>query len=424
MTLITLATLKRLPWYRIGKVSMFLALLVCLPWAVWRAVNNGGCDFEDYRRAGQYVLDHHHRNEDSMMFRYLPSTDVAMIPLALLPPTIGATLWYLFNCACWYGFLRTVRGMMPENWQTWLSDSAVLAAAWLILPLAIDGFLVATFHLAMLWLMVAGLHQVAQNREITGGVLLGTAVWVKLLPVAGVGYLLLKRKWKPAFLALLVTLAIDLVLCLPAYGVRGTVEVHRHWIAHGALGATKGQMGEEVVNEDRLTNQSLNVALRRILTDNSPHNHLAVTDLSPRQLLIVFLTLNILLGVVAIYLFRRPASELDDRDWSFEIALLALCTLWFSPVVWSYHPTAVLPALSLVLGRWWMQKPGFLLTFIWLVGLAMFGVYHVRAACHMLWISFLIGGMLIKYGWWESSEKSEESTPRNSQEFHKQSTSH
>ena len=44
------------------------------------------------------------------------------------------------------------------------------------------------------------------------------AAWVKLLPLAGVGYLLLKRKWLPAMLA--VACAVGLAATAPPAATR------------------------------------------------------------------------------------------------------------------------------------------------------------------------------------------------------------
>ena len=79
---------------------------------------------------------------------------------------------------------------------------AVLAAELLVMPLALDHFCLGAFHILMVWLMVAGLGRAARGRPWSGGLLLGMAVWVKLLPLMGVGYLVLKRKWLAAGVAL------------------------------------------------------------------------------------------------------------------------------------------------------------------------------------------------------------------------------
>ena len=64
---------------------------------------------------------------------------------------------------------------------------ATLAAGLLAMPLVVDGMALGGFHVLMLWLMLAGLDRAIQGRAISGGVLLGIAAWLKLVPLLGVG---------------------------------------------------------------------------------------------------------------------------------------------------------------------------------------------------------------------------------------------
>ena len=140
----------------------------------------------------------------------------------------------------------------------------------------------------MIWLMVAGLLHASQGRHWKGVALLGLAVWLKLLPIVGVGYLLLKRKWQPAVIALLVVAAVDVTLSLAAFGWKGTINEHLMWASAGAAGTVDEQMnGHSVIDEDRITNQSTMVILRRFLTERGGYPQLALADLSPGALSIV-----------------------------------------------------------------------------------------------------------------------------------------
>lgn len=67
----------------------------------------------------------------------------------------------------------------------------------------------------MVWLMVAGIGRAAHDRPWSGGVMLGFAVWVKLLPLMGVAYLLLKRKWLAAGIALVWAAVVNLCCACP-----------------------------------------------------------------------------------------------------------------------------------------------------------------------------------------------------------------
>ena len=59
-----------------------LALLIAAgPWAVYRAAVNGGSDFPHFQEAGRFVAEQGTRHPRSALYRYLPSIDVACIPL-------------------------------------------------------------------------------------------------------------------------------------------------------------------------------------------------------------------------------------------------------------------------------------------------------------------------------------------------------
>jgi hypothetical protein len=84
-----------------------------------------------------------------------------------------------------------------------------------------------------------------------------------------------------------------------------------------------------------------------------------------------------------------------------EIALMTLATLWFSPVVCGYHPTAATPALMLVLARVG-RRPMLLGTTIvgWLTAMSLLGWPLARAFGEMFWTTILLGGMLVATSRW------------------------
>ena len=120
----------------------------------------------------------------------------------------------------------------------------------------------------MVWWMVSGLGRISRGRCWSGGALLGLAIWIKLLPLVGVGYLLLKRKWLPAVVALATAIAVDLALSLAAFGPQTTWQLHRQWFQGEAHGEQNRMLTRrEPIDEDRLNNQSALIVMRRILTD-------------------------------------------------------------------------------------------------------------------------------------------------------------
>jgi alpha-1,2-mannosyltransferase len=391
---------------------MALALVAIFPWSVHRAVKDGGCDLQDFCISGQYVLDHGVRmyeilDEDgniaraaSCLGRYLPSVDIAFIPLALLPISITAALWYCMNVASWYGLLRIVQRELLTIEDTSERQRGTLAAALLMLPVAVDGFLLGSFHMLVVLLTVAGLTNAWHGRAVRGGLLLGIGVWLKLLPIVGVGYLLLKRKWLAAGVAVLCVLTIDVALSVVGYGPATAWQEHVHWLNQGAVGSATRQMDERKANdEDRITNQSTMVVVRRLFNDRAGFPKLTITTLSPAMLGAAELSVLGGLGAAVLWLLRRPASALRPDDWSAEISLVLLSTLWFSPVVWSYHFSAAFPALAFLMARPGHEASKRATAGVWIFALACFTIPLARAGGHMLWATFFVGAQVAVVGW-------------------------
>jgi hypothetical protein len=373
---------------------MWLLVAACAPWAVHRAWANGGTDLPGFRAAGRFVLDHATRHPRSVLYRYLPSLDAVAIVLTAGPISAVAAVWYVLNAGCWFGLLRTIqRQLVPEVGQQF-SREVTLAAALLCLPLALDGFLLGGFHVLMVWLMIAGMHRALRGQTWAGGALLGTAAWLKLLPLAGIGYLFLKRKWRAGNVALATVVVLDLALSTAAYGWRESYELHCDWFWREAVGTSERELAEGTNDdEDRLTNQSLLVVLRRTLTDRGGFPELSFARMSAGELTVTAAIVSGGLGIAILALLSSPQRFAPPDDVG-EISLVALCTLWFSPVVWSYHLVAAVPALAVVLARRPSAGKRWLVIGVWCTALALFSVETARAAGQMLWATFFVGSCL------------------------------
>jgi hypothetical protein len=156
------------------------------------------------------------------------------------------------------------------------------------------------------------------------------------------------------------------------------------------------------IEQQRDRNQSPAAVMRRVLTrmgaDGSAAKAVIVSvcDLSPRQLQGVFLAAMGLLAGALAYYWRKPAAGLTCQRWAGEVAIVVLATLWFCPVVWSYHPTAGIPALAVVLaagaGHGRRKRVAVI---AWLVALILLGIPQARAAGEFLWASLLLGAVVV-----------------------------
>ena len=485
-------------------------LIVGLPMAYKTAIDQGP-DLAGFCDAGRYILEHGTRMPDSTLARYWPSADVPWILFAMLPISVAAVLWYCIGCATWLGLLRTICDRMLVGLDSTAKRHATLAAGLLAMPLALDGMRMGSFHVLMVWLMILGLDRACRGEETTGGILLGTGAWLKLLPLLGIGFLFYQRKWKGALIALATVIVLDVGLSVAAYGPAGAWREHVLWWQCGATGTANRQLtSDRPTDEDRLTNQSVAITLRRLLTSlgcqpaaqskpdqaalpidpqksnaasptkgrpenrqfefascigclspNKPVGQESLTygtemksthdldteppalkrerlanvkarrrvqlaDLAPAQLHIVFLA-TMAIRALGVAIYCRPirsagtdrASSLHGRRSSrteeipAKIAMMTLATLWFSPVVWSYHFVAAAPALAILFlrGRYrWQWIAPTIAVWVGSLGLLAFDV--ARVAGVLLWMSLLLGVGLVVFPVVDDTERSCENPER------------
>ena len=393
---------RQVNWETAGRGLFVLLLLIGLPIAWHRAIHRTNLDFVTFYDAGRYLWEHGARDPASGLCKYLPSADVAWMAIALLPLPLAAAAWYCLGAWSWIGLLGTIRRYLLPELDAATARHVVLLTGLLAMPLALDGLCLGAFHIFMVWAMVAGLGRISRGRPWSGAVLLGTAIWIKLLPIAGVAYLLLKRRWQPALVALAWAAALDVVLSVGAMGPQAAWNEHlRWWNQEGARSTSQQLTANGLIDEDRLTNQSTMVMMRRLLTRFGGKLHYAKlypwrANLNAAQLTAAYALVTALLGLgVAVYC-RRPARATSPGQWSNEIAMAALSTLWFSPVVWSYYPTAAAPALAVVLGKV-ARRPGvaWVVSCTWMAAIALLGLNAVRAWGDLLWLSFALGATLV-----------------------------
>jgi hypothetical protein len=250
--------------------------------------------------------------------------------------------------------------------------------------------------------------------------------WLKLLPLLGVGFLLYQRKWKGALIAMATVVVLDVALSVVAFGPAGAWREHVLWWERGAAGTTNRQLTSvSPRDEDRLTNQSVAITLRRLLTSlgsqpaaksateqaaestaiqrgqiiNLPaRRRVQLADLTSAQLQTVFLaTMAILALGVAIYC-RPEASRAWSEQGPNKIAMMTLATVWFSPVVWSYHLVAATPVLAILFlrgrYRWQWVVP---VVVVWVGALVLLASDVARASGVLLWMSLLLGAGLVAF---------------------------
>ena len=100
---------------------------------------------------------------------------------------------------------------------------------------------------------------------------------------------------------------------------------------------------------------------------------------------------------VAIYC-RPVGSQQWPTLGPAKIAMMSLATIWFSPVVWSYHLVASTPVLAILFlrgrYRWQWVVP---VVVVWAGSLGLLAFDVARASGVLLWMSLLLGAGLVAY---------------------------
>jgi len=390
-------------WERLGYVAFVGQLLILAPLALRRMLTNGGTDFPEFYAAGRYVLVWGERQPGTILAYYWPSLDVAWAFLAWMPVPLAAVTWFVAVSLAYVGLLAASAKYLLADWEPRLRRQAALAAGLLVMPLALDHLCLGAFHIVMLWWMVLGLGRAVRGKWFTGGLFLGMAVWIKLLPAIGVGYLVLKRQWRAAGTALVAAVAIDVGLSLIAFSPSDAWQYHVRWWQRDGFGTTDRIISNPTqVPEHRCKNQALPAVLRRVLTPlpvYEPSEGLYLFNvalLEPAHVKRIYQAILACLTLAIAWGFRRPSAVLPERRRGMEIAIMTMATLWYSPVAWSYHPTAIAPLLSLIIVRFHQRRAATTtLMIVWLIAMALLGYIPARGWGEMLWASAILSAGLI-----------------------------
>jgi hypothetical protein len=392
-------------WEWLG-IALFVGLLIGGGQVAVRRMVRGHSDFHGFYQAGRWVLEHRERAPDTILAYYWPSLDVAWSGLAWMPQQTAAVVWYVVSVGTYLGLLYTIATRLLADWPAHFRRQATLAAGLLMMPLALNHFCLGAFHLLMLWLMVAGLVEVADGRWRRGGVLLGLAIWIKLLPLLAAGYLVWKRQWKPALLAVVTALVIDVAVSVGGLGPATAWNAHVRWW-HKQVRSTTSMLLDNryPTPEYRSANQSPAAVMRRALSitwveePDGRANMYTLVQFSPGQLKILYRLLMAGLGAALAVYFWGPAWRTDRTRCAVEIALLCLCTMWFSPIAWSYHFLSLTPALAVILLRErYAPLAVWSLIGLWGVGLASLGSHEARSYGVLLFISAVLAVAMYRLG--------------------------
>ena len=284
-------------------------------------------DFQVYWEGGRRVLaaESLFRAEDGhYVFKYLPAFAIVVAPWSLLPLRAAQAVWFGLSVIGLTFVLQSSARLLPGRRRpTWLLVVAAIVALGKFYG---HELVLGQVNLAVTALAIGALGAFRRNRDGWAGALLGASVAVKPYGIILLPYLVVTRQRRAAACLASVVVAA-LVAPVVAYGPSGAVEQHRLWLA-----TIVGSTPSTLVTQDNI---SLFAMFGKWF------------GVGPIAWSLGCLSVAVMVGLVALVIARRPASEAVY----LEIALLLMLVPIVSPQGWDYMLVMATPAVMLVVDR-------------------------------------------------------------------------
>lgn len=215
-----------------------IVLLAGLIGAIARGIA-GRPDYGSMQPDARYVWENGRSAADTKLFGYLPTTIFYLWPcMVWMPHVVGVCCYALLNL----GYVMLILWMFYRWWWPTASrlqappTSALFVWPVLIVVANLQHALQANqVTLLVLVLCVGGITLVGRNRHWIGGLLLGLAGLIKVLPFLLVGMLVLRRKWRAVGGVVGAIVLFDLLPSVLFFGLHGAIDEHLAWRQRAAV---------------------------------------------------------------------------------------------------------------------------------------------------------------------------------------------
>lgn len=289
-------------------------------------------------------------------FPYPPFFAMVFAPVALLPMSIAKAVFYPVGVAALLALLWILRRLvgsafsLNETQTFWVTAIAVFFAIQFIIrdqaELGLNTALVALTWWSICWWR--------ERHDLLAGATLGLTIAMKWTPAIFLGYFIWKRQWRAALATVIATLCFT---CAPILwqGPSSWSNHMRTWFGNVINGVSSS--GFETAENFRDRNLALRPALMRYLatlprgdfgSSSSALPAINLVDL-PRDVA-KWITNIAVFGLTILFLWwsRGAVTARDDPRLLWELAAAAILMLLLSPITWSQHCVALLPACFLV----------------------------------------------------------------------------
>jgi alpha-1,2-mannosyltransferase len=402
-------------WRKIFIVIAIAALLGCAARAILKPDDG---DFKLHRETGRRFLAGEFLYTGGQDFPYPPFFGMIFAPTALLPMPIAKAVFYPVGIAALLFLLWTQRRLvqpafnLDERQTFWTASLAVFLAIQFIIRDQVD-LGVNTGLVALTWLSI---YLWRQRHDLLAGLSLGLAIAIKCTPAIFFGYFVWKRQWRMAICTALATLFFT--------GLPMVWQGPTSWTNHMSVWAGNvidgiSGRGFEMAENFRVRNMSLRPSMMAYLAQRPEVESRPGSDPVPLHFLnfspmvASWLVTASLLVLLASFLWwcRGAAVTRNKPRILWELAAAGVLGLLFSPVTWTQHCVALLPACFLIaaafvrhgLSRWQIMLLSIFVLFCSLLGRDLIGrdlslrlaSYHIPTFCILgLFLILLTGPRL------------------------------
>lgn len=333
---------------RIIPIAFGIVLLAWLYRAAFLPKAPGG-DFHNHREWGGRLLDGTFLYADGANTPYPPFWAVPHAPFALLSEPLAFALYRGLGLVALTVLIRLLTRDVPSVARQMLVVFLVLLTARSFILRDLDDGGPNLIVLALAWSgMVLGLR----GRAALGSACLGIAIALKCTPAIFLVYLVVKRRFRLALGTLGMALLFSLLPVL-WQGPHGYLEHLQQWTAHLQMG-WRAPPGWGALGPEELKNCAGRAALARQLVE-LPSGHPGRLDHPWRVQLLRLpsayagLVISGALMLLGLGVFWRLRSLHGDESIGW--AAVALLMPLLSPIAWSQHCVAVIPALVFLFGE-------------------------------------------------------------------------
>ena len=340
---------KREPLWRGIVIALGVAVIVG---CAVRAAIKVEADFALHREFGRRFVAQEFLYTGGTDFPYPPFFAMTFAPAAILPMPAAKAVYYSGGAAALLLLLWTMRRLVESAFRLtkaqafWVTTTALFfTTQFIIRDQAVAGL--NTVLVALTWL---GIYLWRQSREVLAALSLGAAIAFKCTPVIFLAYFLWKRQWRVA----LFTAATAVLFTVAPMAWQGPTSWARHmrtWVGTAIDGITGS--GFETQENFRDRNMALRPALKRYLVyspEAIDHQPSAPRVLNISPMVASWIITTALVAAVGVFMWwsRGRVVKRDDPRVLWELAGTSVLMILLSPITWTQHCVALLPACYLI----------------------------------------------------------------------------